>query len=48
MLPEIGVLCHACRGVEKLMTIEFTYINKLKLQLNKHDEYQRPELIFKN
>ena len=37
----------ACRGVEKLMTIEAIYIKKLKPQLNARDEYRGRELTLK-
>ena len=37
----------ACRGVEKLMTIEAIYIKKLKPQLNTRDEYRVRELTLK-
>ena len=37
----------ACRGVEKLMTIEEIYIKKLKPQLNTRDEYRGRELTLK-
>ena len=35
----------ACRGVEKLMTIEATYIKKQKPQLNTRDEYRGRDVI---
>ena len=37
----------ACRGVEKLMTIEAIYIKKLKPQLNTRDEFRGRELTLK-
>ena len=37
----------ACRGVEKLMTIEVIYIKKLKPQINTRDEYRGRELTLK-
>ena len=37
----------ACRGVEKLMTIEAIYNKKLKPQLNTRDEYRERELTLK-
>ena len=37
----------ACRGVEKLMTIEAIYIKKLKPELNTRDEYRGRELTLK-
>ena len=37
----------ACRGVEKLMTIEAIYIKNLKPQLNTRDEYRGRELKLK-
>ena len=37
----------ACRGVEKLMTIEAISIKKLKPQLNTRDEYRGRELTLK-
>ena len=40
-------ILEACRGVEKLMTIEAIYIKKLKPQLNTPDEYRRRELTLK-
>ena len=37
----------ACRGVEKLMTMEAIYIKKLKPQLNTRDKYRGRELTLK-